>query len=277
MTSRPNEILVVGNYCHDTIITKDGSMFQGLGGSPAYISAILSALGVQYEVIAKVGEDFRYMEQTPKKPRVASGTATTAFLDDWRKGERIETLQAQGTPIFAEDINTSAEIAICCGVMDEIKPETITAMRKNSKKLLCDMQGLIRMAGDTGKVTYMPLEVTKHFSILNQIDYLKASAVEAKLLNISAIRQKTNLIVTEGPQGCTVYTRDGSFTVPGLPVKEKDSTGAGDSFLAGFAYGLLKGFDLKKAAKFANFCGAVAVTQLGVPEISPDTFEAFVP
>ena len=53
------EILVAGHYCHDTLMSKRG-VHAALGGSAAYISAILAGLGARFEVVAKVGPDFLY-------------------------------------------------------------------------------------------------------------------------------------------------------------------------------------------------------------------------
>src|SRR5712671_2032682 len=50
-------ILVVGHYCHDTLFGNAGT-HRTVGGTAAYASAILEALGESHEVVAKVGEDF---------------------------------------------------------------------------------------------------------------------------------------------------------------------------------------------------------------------------
>ena len=52
-------ILVAGHYCHDTLLSNAGE-HHALGGSAAYASAILDALGEPCTVAAKVGEDFLY-------------------------------------------------------------------------------------------------------------------------------------------------------------------------------------------------------------------------
>ncbi len=72
------------------------------------------------------------------------------------------------------------------------------------------------------------------------------------------------IILTEGADGCTVY-RNGTtpFKVPGFPVKEIDPTGAGDCFDAGFLTRWLAGDSPETAARFANACGALAVTAMG--------------
>lgn len=42
------------------------------------------------------------------------------------------------------------------------------------------------------------------------------------------------IVVTQGSNGVTHYSADGEISLPALPAKVVDATGAGDSFLAGF-------------------------------------------
>ena len=74
------EILVVGNYCHDTLTRPDGT-FELLGGSSSYISNALEPTGASYVVIGKVGMDFKYHSQIHKDPIVSTTHLTTHFHD----------------------------------------------------------------------------------------------------------------------------------------------------------------------------------------------------
>jgi len=73
--------------------------------------------------------------------------------------------------------------------------------------------------------------------------------------------------ITLGKDGCAVaYRRNGkiSFIAPAF-INEKtiDTTGAGDSFVGAFIYGLIKGWEVKKIATFANACASVKTTKVG--------------
>jgi sugar/nucleoside kinase (ribokinase family) len=52
-------------------------------------------------------------------------------------------------------------------------------------------------------------------------------------------------------------------------VEEVDPTGAGDRYDAGFLAGLLEGWGLVKAARFANVAAALSVTRMGPMEGIP--------
>lgn len=71
------------------------------------------------------------------------------------------------------------------------------------------------------------------------------------------------IVIKQGPEGCTVYSRFGAEPVAGFTVEEVDPTGAGDCFDAAFLVKWLGGSLPTEAARFANACGALAVTVRG--------------
>ncbi len=87
-----------------------------------------------------------------------------------------------------------------------------------------------------------------------------AAAAAGKLV---AGKPDSVVIITRGEHGCTVYTPAGHTDVPGFVAAEIDPTGAGDCFDAGFLAEWLRGRSPVEAARWANACGALAVTQRG--------------
>jgi len=71
------------------------------------------------------------------------------------------------------------------------------------------------------------------------------------------------LVVKMGERGSYIKTTDNMLTLPAYKVKVVDTTGAGDTFVAGFLAGYQKGWDLAGCAKLASACGALCVTGLG--------------
>ncbi|MFQ3648359.1 MAG: sugar kinase [Anaerolineae bacterium] len=71
------------------------------------------------------------------------------------------------------------------------------------------------------------------------------------------------VVVTQGAQGAKAYHRGRWEHAPAFVVEEVDPTGAGDCFDAGFLVRWLAGDSLVDALRFANACGALAVTRRG--------------
>jgi ribokinase len=79
------------------------------------------------------------------------------------------------------------------------------------------------------------------------------------------------VVTTLSERGCLVVTAEEQFYAPGFKVDVVDTTGAGDVFHGAFLYGLLLGWDLARAARFANAAGAMKCRQFagwaGIPTL----------
>jgi len=73
-----------------------------------------------------------------------------------------------------------------------------------------------------------------------------------------------NVIIKLGSEGAYVSSKDNdNFLSPAFKCNAMDASGAGDSFCAGFLMGLVKGWDLRKCARFANAVGYHCVQSIG--------------
>lgn len=72
-----------------------------------------------------------------------------------------------------------------------------------------------------------------------------------------------HVVVKLGPEGCLGMDRQQEFAIPGYAVPCVDTTGAGDSFVAGFLMGVTQMWDLRRCCQFANACGALSVMEIG--------------
>jgi 1D-myo-inositol 3-kinase len=278
------EVIVAGNYSHDTIIGGDTMEWcpptavplravqerSELGGSAAYVSAILRVAKIDFMVVANVGDDFRYAGRVPPA-RVVPGARTTSFLDDYRTGERIATLRAAGPPLRPEDLSDTCTLGMAVAVAAEIPAATLLRLRELSRALLADAQGFVRAFDPAGRVRHRA-PAPDLLAALERVDYLKAGRAEAEVLDLPRLRRSCTILLTDGPRGCTILSSTGEQHVPAFPAHEVDPTGAGDCFLAGFAIGLLRGWAPSRAALLGNWCGARAVESPGIPafEALPD-------
>jgi sugar/nucleoside kinase (ribokinase family) len=78
------------------------------------------------------------------------------------------------------------------------------------------------------------------------------------------------VVVKRGRKGATALYESRILHSPGLQVRSVDTTGAGDSFDAGFIYAyVVRGMPIPEALRFANACGALCTTGYGGTAAQP--------
>jgi sugar/nucleoside kinase (ribokinase family) len=113
----------------------------------------------------------------------------------------------------------------------------------------------------------------KLFPALSSTDLLFTNESEGKKLTgetdpvkIAATLRKAGaqtVIVKRGEKGCYVDSQAGGFDQAAYRVSAIDTTGAGDSFVAGFIHGVLSGWSLEESARFATGIAACSVMAIG--------------
>ena len=81
------------------------------------------------------------------------------------------------------------------------------------------------------------------------------------------------VIVTLAAGGSLMVNEGGAVRIPSFQVPVVDTTAAGDAFVGGLAVALLRGLPLREAVRYANACGALAVTRAGAQPSLPTRVE----
>lgn len=120
-------------------------------------------------------------------------------------------------------------------------------------------------------------------ALLPEIDVFLPNEVEAlSLARISVIdgaiaRLRSSgagtVVVKTAAQGSVGAQASDLITVPALPTQVVDSTGAGDSFDAGFLAGFLAGEPLRRCLEIGNACGALSTHGIGGTSAQPTLVE----
>ncbi|MCS7247724.1 MAG: sugar kinase [Anaerolineales bacterium] len=82
------------------------------------------------------------------------------------------------------------------------------------------------------------------------------------------------IVVKLGEKGAIARCDNETVVVPALPVQVVDTVGAGDSFNAGFLYGYLAGFPLRKSLELAVVYGSLSTRAAGGVNAQPTLEEA---
>lgn len=113
---------------------------------------------------------------------------------------------------------------------------------------------------------------------LQYIDYLFPNESEAAAVTGETDPEKMadallaagvkNVVIKTGSRGCLLKNHQMCVQVAGYPVETcVDTTGAGDTFAAGFIHGLNLGLSPIECARFANACASVCVERVGADAV----------
>ena len=123
---------------------------------------------------------------------------------------------------------------------------------------------------DTGWDDAMSLETYREYLEL-AADYTRKQKEALKITGTDqpadAARVLTQffdkVIVKLDKDGCLILEDGQERIIPNIPVVHRDSTGAGDAFLAGFLYGLYHDYSFAQSVLFGNITGGTCVTAVG--------------
>lgn len=96
--------------------------------------------------------------------------------------------------------------------------------------------------------------------------------VDSALAKIMATMKNGLIILKQGADGATAYGHNQRLSVPTLSVNPVDTTGAGDSFDAGFLFRYVHGDSLSNCLRYGSVCGALSTTKPGGATAAP-TYE----
>lgn len=107
--------------------------------------------------------------------------------------------------------------------------------------------------------------------LLNESEALQLTRAKSVQSALKVLGQRVSCAVIKlGPKG-SLAIKDGEVTsAPGFKVEALDTTGAGDSFAAGFVSAYLRGESLAESLGAGNACGALSTLKAGGTAGQPD-------
>jgi len=254
-----------------------------MGGSTAICSAGLSRLGLKTAFIGKIGDDF-YGRLCADFMSDCGVDISNLITDPSLQTGITVSMTARNSSDRALTTYLGAIDALCA---DDVSDELLSSVRHIhvgsfflQNKLRKGLAGLFTRAQKSGATTSLDagwddserwndglLEVLKNTDIFFPNE-LEALAITGAQDVFSAATKLAGLCricaVKSGNKGAVVSSGGATHLFPTydsiLPV---DTTGAGDSFNAGFIYGIINGLSLEESAKMGNACGSICITRLG--------------
>ncbi|MFI5099901.1 MAG: carbohydrate kinase family protein [Actinomycetes bacterium] len=260
-----------------------------LGGSAAIMACGLARLGVPTAIVGLVGDDLmggfvrtaleergvdtRWLGTDPVQP-----TALTVVIS---AGDRA---------ILTHPGALSTTTAAAVPDLDRLP--SLRHVHAASYFLLPmlapDLPGIFRHARELGLTTSLDTnwDPAERWSgverVLPHVGTLLPNAVELAALtgeqDVDTAASSVTAVgcavaLKDGAEGGVLWTADGSrLTAPGIAVEVVDTTGAGDSFDAGFVSGLVEGLSPQECLERAVACGSLSTRAAGgtAAQATPD-------
>ncbi|GGN92403.1 carbohydrate kinase family protein [Saccharibacillus kuerlensis] len=290
---------------------KDVTAFERApGGAPANVAAAVAKYGAPSSLLTKLGSDafgdFLLEElqnagvDTQHVLRTSEANTGLAFVSLKENGERdfsfyrnpsadllLSETEIDGNLFEAGDILHFGSVDLVDSPMKQAHRKAIHAVKAAGGLVSFDPNVRLPLWSDAESCRRAILEFLPKAHLIKisdeELEFITGiSDIETAISSL--FRGDVQAVVyTRGSEGAELYTKNGRYTAPGFKVQAQDTTGAGDAFVGGFLFHLLK----REAAPdrltdildnyheeilhFANASGALTTTNKGAISALPDT------
>lgn len=192
-------------------------------------------------------------------------------------GEEINVQEAAGIYEKILDYKSSADIVVISGSLPPgIEPSFLRKLVKELKakgaKVVLDTSGeALSEAIREGVYLLKPnLGELSRLSGLGELDNESADEAAKQLIDEG---KAEIVVVSMGPQGAYLVTKDETLHVPAPSVKKLSTVGAGDSMVAGIVSVLAREGTMAEAARMGVACGTAATMSKGTGLFTKDNAE----
>lgn len=261
---------------------------MSIGADALNEATILARMGKKVRLETIIGKDQagRFIYRHCEKEGIQLGEG--CLRDDETTGINVVLVEPDGNRDFLTNGN---------GTLRSLTIDDIHMPFPDSVKIICfasifvfpkigtkEMQEIFETAKKQGKIVCADMTKCKHGETvedlapaLAHIDYLLPNDEEAMrftrtdCVEDAADRLKAagvgNVIIKCGKRGCYIRTDEEARWMSAVEGAHCiDTTGAGDSFVAGFLCALLEGKNVIECAENGGICGAKAVEVMGATE-----------
>jgi sugar/nucleoside kinase (ribokinase family) len=273
----------IGNPVFDLIETPylktDGRVLSGCSTNACLA---LTKLGLNAALVGRVGRDFEQLFRTEMarfrihyaiEESEQSGGFKLIYYDD--HGNRtLDVLGDAGAINFFPDELAPSAWIIFGPILQEIDLDYVKMVKARSDaKIFVDPQGFIRRS-ESGRILHEKTAEIEEIASLSNV--FKPNEMECKVLTgiDPRIDYETPakiikswgpdvVVITLAEEGSVVYDGSEFYRIPAYATEAKDSTGAGDTYAAGFIYALQHGYDYFQAGCFAGCVSSIMIEHCG--------------
>jgi sugar/nucleoside kinase (ribokinase family) len=271
------DVCCIGHITLDKIVIPQRTSFLP-GGTSFYFSNAIHNLDVQYLLITAVAEnELKFVEDLRKKGINVSAFPskhTVHFENIYpdNSDHRIQRVSQKADPFTVEQLNNTDAKIFHLGPLlaDDFSVDAIKMLSAKGIVSL-DVQGFLRKV-ENGNV--IPVDWQDKKEALQYVTILKANEYEmeiltgcvkplegAKILHSWGVKE---VAITLGSKGSVLYNGESFYKIPAyLPANTTDTTGCGDTYMAGYLYQRVKGNSIQEAGNFAAAMATIKIEHSG--------------
>lgn len=295
-----NKVTIIGPAIIDVLAGPIGNKIFEVGSMPMNVikmsyggngyneSYVLKQLGINVELYSLLGNDEAGHRVLDKLNSLGINTEHVSIKDDLSTSINVVLYDEKAERRFLTNpLGSQRQMSEEDVIYDSIDFGNIVCFSCMFISPLFDIQSMERVFSriKEKKDRILIVDMTKAKNgesikqlspLLSYIDYILPNEEELLLLGGSDLNSNAQellsngvgcVVVKKGVRGCTLYTKDMSFDVKAFKSNSVvDSTGAGDSFAAGFIYGLFNKMELRECAVFANAVASCCIECVGATE-----------
>lgn len=258
---------------------------MSFGGDALNEAVILSGFGKKVQLISKVGDDEAGKRVLGFLQENGISVNSVSVEKGLPTGINIVLIDAKGERHFLTNPSSSLRKLELADIQpfleDAAQIVSFASMFVSPLMTISRMKELFSSIKEKGKIVAVDMTKAKNgetiqdiAELLPYIDYIFPNEAEIAILTgekdpyrnagiLLDMGVKTAVIKC-GEQGCIIGDEKGIYSIPAVPVERcVDTTGAGDTFVSGFLWGLSEGWELKKCAEFACAAASRAVESVG--------------
>jgi len=246
-------------------------LYQSIGGSASNFTVGLSRLGIKTGIIARIGDD--YFGRLAKKEFKKEGVDTERLCTTAEKtGMTFIAVEPKGERSMYTYIGANKKFKLHKKDLNYIKNSNILHITQMYKKVVSEASKHSNFLSFNPGPILSSFKTKKLQKIIKRTNILFLNQKEVNILTGMDIEEGASLlielgaemvIVTCGKNGAQLYNQNTTIQSPAKKVEVHDTTGAGDSFAAGFIAAYFRGKELFECLNFANVVASHSVQKFG--------------
>ena len=216
------DIVLIGNYTKDTIVSPSGTRYVD-GGGFNYGAHVAAMMGLKVAAITRLAKDDIHVVESLEQIGVdvfpfysPSSTLMRLYYPGTNVDERVLTVTGVADPFLPEHVREveSRIFLLNASTRGEINLEVIGELLKKHTMIVADVQGFIRVIDRDGNLKNEEWKEKKE--ILSRVDVLKADSVEGEFITgKKEIRDQARVLSELGPAEIVLTHRNGILAYAG--------------------------------------------------------------